>query len=771
MQRLTFLAVCSAALVVTAAANAQPTLSFASPSAIAPQQTTQITINGAKLDDPLNVWTSFPAQIEIVPPADGKPVNTRIVCKITPAPGATAGIGGVIVGTSAGVSNTLLMAIDDLPTIAENGQNATRESAQPLTLPIAVDGATQAGTSDFYQFSAKAGQRVSVEVLARRMGSPLDPVIWLRDAAGGELFYADDDPSLGVDCRFQRTIATDGDYVIEIRDNAYQAGRRYRLRVGDFPLAATAYPLGGQIGQTEKFEFTGPGAAAAAPLELSIPSDLGDRFGIAAKYPGGNCSALVSAVASELPNVLELEPDQESEKNATPIVLPCAVNGRLLEAGDRDYFQFEAKQGQRYTFRAVSRSLGSPTYAFLRLLNASGGKLAETGVSDAEEESLKYTFPADGTYVLMVEDLLRRGGPEHAYRVEIAPTAPFSLSLKADNTGRYQFIASKNGAFAVDLVCARDGYDGPITLSATANGQPLNVYSNVIAEKQNVAKLIIAAPPDSKDGDLGIVHITGQANVNGSEIASLAGTAALLRTKIPQLAFAPAWHDGLIAVVTAPDVPAIYTATPNRDAVYLARGVGQAALTIALERTNKEFKDPLIVAVDGLPTDFSYAVKRNGDGEKETYDVTLSAPKDLPEGQHAIRVVSYGELKGRGQKTETPEIPIHVVTPLTVAVTPPEAIVAGQKQKVKVAVARFTDGKGDDNQPVAIKFTSLPPGVTAAGEAQIAADQNEIEIELTAAADAQAVKFEQLTAQAVTKFHGADVTVDSNPATIEVKSP
>ena len=59
-----------------------------------------------------------------------------------------------------------LVMIDDLPSFPKAGTNKTIGSAQRLKLPLAVDGQTDELACDYYQFDAKKGQRVSVEVVA-----------------------------------------------------------------------------------------------------------------------------------------------------------------------------------------------------------------------------------------------------------------------------------------------------------------------------------------------------------------------------------------------------------------------------------------------------------------------------------------------------------------------------------------------------------------------------------------------------------------------------
>jgi hypothetical protein len=51
------------------------------------------------------------------------------------------------------------------------------------------------------------------------------------------------------------------------------------------------------------------------------------------------------------------------------------------------------------------------------------------------------------------------------------------------------------------------------------------------------------------------------------------------------------------------------------------------------------------------------------------------------------------------------------------------------------------------------------------------ADQNEIEIDLTAAPDAPIGQFDDISATASTKYAGQDLSVDSANTSLEVKAP
>jgi hypothetical protein len=198
------------------------------------------------------------------------------------------------------------------------------------------------------------------------------------------------------------------------------------------------------------------------------------------------------------------------------------------------------------------------------------------------------------------------------------------------------------------------------------------------------------------------------------------------------------------------------------------RLVGETKLTLDFERTNANFKDaPLLVMPLGVPAGLTPEVKRNGNGPKETYDIVLKGPKDLAEGQHGLRFFAFAEMGTSGRAVQSGDIRVNVVTPLAVVAAPAGPLVQGQTQKVKLTLAR----RGDDKQSVDLKFKALPAGVTAPEKTTLAADQNEVEIDVTAAADAPPVKFDQLVAIASGKYAGVDITVESPAVALEVKAP
>jgi hypothetical protein len=101
-----------------------------------------------------------------------------------------AGKDAVTVGTVNGraLLRPLRIPITAEPVVTEAAApHAAPATAQAMSCPGAVDGritAADAAGGDLYRFHAQKGQELVLEVLARRAGSPLDPVVEVLDASG-----------------------------------------------------------------------------------------------------------------------------------------------------------------------------------------------------------------------------------------------------------------------------------------------------------------------------------------------------------------------------------------------------------------------------------------------------------------------------------------------------------------------------------------------------------------------------------------------------------
>jgi Bacterial pre-peptidase C-terminal domain len=649
--------------VLAPRAMGQPTLSHVTPGAAGPGKTTELTLHGAKLDGNVRVWSSFPAQIEVVVGDPKQKDRAEVTCKLTLASGVPIGIGGIVVATADGSTDVAYLMIDDLSSIGDSGNNHLATAPQEVSLPVAVDGQCEGTLFDYYRFSAKAGEQVSCEVVATRLGADFDPLVRVLDDKGNELLLADDDPSSGADPRFVFTAPASGQYLIELRDNRYKPGGRYRLRLGDFPLVSTPLPLVVQRGTPTHVGFRGPWAETATSLAV-LPLGLaaaGRSSGLDLKPPGRQSSGWATIGVTDLPVFVGGSKGDRST-NATSITLPCVVSGAIDRAGDRDLFQFQAKKGTPLRFRAITRSTGSPAILALRLRDAGGKQLAESPVTDSDEPALSFSPPADGTFQLAVEELAGRGGSDFTYAVECRTGPQFALLLKNDKNNRLRYSLPSGGAFTLDVQCQRAGYDGPITLGIESPRSGWQLINNVIAAKANEGRLYIVPPVDLSAAEMSELRIVGRAEVGGQEITSSMSTTIQLRAARPQTPYPPGWHDGAIFVSGLGSKLSFYTIASTQSNVTLPRQAGQTQFKLDFERTDSKFKDvPLTVVPLGLPSGVTAEVKRNGNGPKETYEITLKGSKDLSDGEHMFRYFAYAEMSGQGRGVVSGDIQLKIV--------------------------------------------------------------------------------------------------------------
>ncbi|MBW3599154.1 MAG: PPC domain-containing protein, partial [Planctomycetes bacterium] len=343
---------------------------------------------------------------------------------------------------------------------------------------------------------------------------------------------------------------------------------------------------------------------------------------------------------------MEAEPNDDPPA-APEVDLPAAFNGQFQQPGDVDHFRFAVKKGEKLIIRGLSRTLGSPAYLFLRVFDEKVASLAEAGAGN-HVETLTFSAPADGVYRLTVAELLGAGGTSFAYRVEVEPEQPrFSLALKNDKNVQHKFLTNADGAFALDVQADRQGYNGPIRLSLATPREGFQLRQDTIPAGGKETRLLVLVPPDVQEGELLTLRIVGEA-IEGEARAELS-TAALLKTKRPELPSVPSWMDGAIhAAVGSPPAP-FFALTATEETVVFDREKREAKFALTLERKNKDYKQDPIVLVEGLPADATAALKKEGKDQDERLEITV-AGKDLPAGEHPFQILAFGEHGARGLK-------------------------------------------------------------------------------------------------------------------------
>jgi hypothetical protein len=747
---------------VARAQVALPTIASTLPQAAGPGQTVDVKIRGAGLAGPTQLWTSFP--VEAVLPAEiaGNGTNAgEITYRLKVAADVSPGVHGIRVVTGTGISNLKLFAIDDLPSLAQVKPSNTLATAQALTLPVAVDGYVDNLSRDFYKFQAAAGQQISIEVLARRLGSPLDSTIRLLDAKGRELAYNDDAPGLGSDSMISYTFKDAGEYVLEVRDIRYQGGGNflYRLRIGDFPCVTVPYPMAVQRGVSASVAFAGSTAQAVQPMPVNVAAATVDWLPLGAKLSGGKSSGFAVVAVGASPEALEAEPNNE-QAQATRVPLGAGLNGRFDQPRDVDRFIFTAKAGQRFTFVGVTRSQGSPSDLAMRLLKTDGAEVAVVDDTGTNEGVIDYTFPADGDYTLVVEDLNRRGGPEFAYRIAVNPhEEKFQLATSADTLN-----IPLGGLATVTVTAVRGSFAGPIALTLLDAPAGIVATPAVIGPGQPSTVMTIQCAAEVPAGKIYPVRIAGSAQSGTAQYQAVATVTDAQKAAFNGLTVPPPFLAQSVAIGVNP-APLFVLKTDKPEIVF---GKDLSASVKVLSAKIAGFDEEIAVAVlppapAGLPPGVTAAVKPIAKGTNEI-EIVFAANAQAPLGNFSAVLTGTGK---QGNNTSVQPIPA-----LSLSLRPPFALkpdfaggnlAKGQTLKVKIVAERNPAYAG----PITLTFQNLPKGVTAAA-AMIPAGQNEVEAVLTAAADAAAGAVPNVVVQGEGMNGNAKVTAASAATALTV---
>lgn len=753
-------------LVLTRSAMAQsPSINYISPAGGQRGTTVDVTLVGSGLAGVNSVSTDLPVTATIPGdlPNNGKDAG-RVVVRVQIPSDAPVGVGGFRITTTKGISNLRLFAIDDLPAVTEKEPNNTREQAQAIAVNRVVVGSMEAENWDFYKFVAAAGEKLAVEVVARRLGSRMDPQIRLLDSAGRDVDFADDSDGIGQDCRIYRTFETAGEYYIEVRDVRYQGGDDafYRLRLGEFPAAALPLPMAGKRGSTIVVTPRGNGTEQTPPVAAAVTTEASvAAVAVQAKSVHSGRVVPLPLDADVLDEFVEAEPNQEPAQ-ANRVELPRGINGSFDVPGDVDRYLFSAKKDQRLIFETTSRRAGSPADLFLVLANAQGQEL--TAVDDAapDDAQIDFKVPADGDYQLIVSELSRRAGPLYVYRVRVTPFAPgFKLlARKLDpNKTATDVMDVPAGAAATLLVRpVRSEYNGPIALTVAGLPPGLTASSTTIGPGQADTILTVTAAEDAVLG-AARVRVVGTAQIDGVERVAFADVSEALSATLNALPYPPVNLCRQLGLSVS-EKP-FFTIDAKLDSPDLGRATS-TTISVTAKR-DADFKDPITLAILGVPANVDVAAPAI-DKEKNEAKITLTGKNNSPLGVHSLAVTATGKKGDRQILIAATALNLNVRMPFDLVLDNAGGQIRQDgKLKVKARVTRI----GGFNAAVELELKNLPKGVTAA-KASIPQGANELEIELTAGADATVETVPNLSLTGTAKVGAENQTVTAPNVAISV---
>jgi len=709
-----------------------PTLNVPFPLGIQRGQSLELNLTGTNLTDPTALWTSFPAKATFPTDMNNGKDAAKVRVKLEVPADAPIGFYMIRLATRQGISNTRMFCIDELPQIDEAADNKTKEKAQAVPVPGVVVGRTDAEVSDYFKVSTKPGQKLTFEVIGRRLGSQLDPILKLFDGkTGRELpgHYSDDEPGLQSDARLTQTFPSGGDFVLELRDTRHLGGPDYyyRLRVAECPGAMTAFPIAVKRGAKATIHFSGKNVEGVPPVEVTMPADR-DAIQVAPKAQGGVAGWPVAVYASDVDELVEQEPNNEPAK-ANRLPVPSGITARFLDKGDVDYFVFTAKKGAKYAIVGETYAILSPAEPYLVVKDAKGAELAKSNPQNTPAR-VDFTAPADGDFFIYAEHLNYLHGPTEVYHLSVRESVPdFDVQLQLERVS----IAPGGSALIPVAPATRRDFTGPIEL--TVAGHPgfsgSVTVPNAPPPPPNqpappIAYLAVMCKPDVAPGAYDL-RVTARATIGGKEVSKLASVQDLVKQGFNNLAFPP--REMLTSIGAAVTDKPLFDLTVKLASPDVIRGV-PAMLTVSAKRADG-FAEQIDLQPIALPPNVTAAVKPIPKGANEV-QFPLTAAANAALGPARLTFRGAAKHTGKDFAYYTAPASANVSLPVDVKAEPsPLTLKVGQKEKLKITITRRGDYKG----PVDVEVKNLPANVTAP-KVTVAADKTTAEIELTAAANA-----------------------------------
>ena len=537
---------------------------------------------------------------------------------------------------------------------------------------VTIVGTLQDGDYDRYAVALKKGERLTAEVEAIRLGGDLlDTVLTVTDPKGQVVAINDDGPLLHQDPSLSLIADVQGVYTVEVRESNYggSATSQYALHLGSFPVAAVAYPAGGQVGQAINVKLL----TAADKLEEStrvqrvvLPEDATD-FQLFATDEFGTSATPIPFRVSTYPNVIEREPNDTLRDEANSInanssspSAPIAFNGILQKSDDIDYFAFQAAKGESLRIEVFAYRIGSPVDPLLYLFNATGQPLAQNDDNGSHDSCIEWTAPATGVYWIGIHEKLNRGWADGVYRIELEQTKPSLTAFlpRPDRTSqRKQTISVPQGNRVIAKVgLLREGLDGiPAKLRFADLPPGVQASPLYVAPNEFWALAVLEANADAELGG-SLSQVIPTAEQSGQSFSGAFRQIVDLIAESADRLYEATTVDRLAVAVT-PAMPFSVDALQPQTELSLG---GTLELIIRLNRTMPKTDDGIAPEQFTAPVKIEFPFLPDGcvsepfiiiDGDKSEGVFRISASPDALVGEYKLAAVASVYLANDRSRT------------------------------------------------------------------------------------------------------------------------
>ncbi len=739
------------ALLLAPAASAQgPRLELVYPRCLQRGQEVELQLRGRDLPEPRQLLSeTLNLEVLEVTTSNKRRADLRVRVPMD----AGLGLHGLRLVGDTGISGVRLVAVTDLSVVEEVEPNGDAATAQGITLGTVVTGVAGDENIDLFAVELEAGDELCVELLGMRLGDTLfDPALTLLDPRGFTVASSDDAALSRQDPTLQVRIAEAGRYLLQVGEASYKGNdsSRYVLSVRRGFRPTLTLPLGGAPGAPVELagrSALGEGQPLTLPLEPARPTQGLCPPGVAAVVPPGSLSPIWLRV-NDLPNHLEGEGE--------PIPVPAALNGVLAEPGEVDRWEVRLTQGQQIRVSTWARRLRSPLDP-VTFVRGEGGSVDNDDDAGSPDSGLEFGAQRDGTYVVEVRDHLGRGGPDFAYRVEIAPPRPV---VRLATAGDVREVAVPRGGLAsVPLRVERGGLGAD--LEVLLEGLPEGVTAEVLptAAPTEVVPVLLRAAPEAAAAATGARVRALRPSQGGAQVAELHQRTELVEGQNNTLYWG--WDEDRLPVSVMAAPP--FRVRLEAPAVQLPRA-GQFQLPVTVER-DEGFEGAITVTLVVLPPGIDANRQRAFAPADTRAEVTVQARGDAALGRWPLVAVAEAEVDGTRVRIAAEAAWLEVVEPFA-TFTAKEASVEQGQQSVLVVQAAVRDLPA----PASVRLVGLPHKVES-DELRLEAGTTELLFPLRAAEDSPPGKHGAPGLQAIFTLEGGTVVQGAGTAQVRVQRP
>jgi hypothetical protein len=412
--------------------------------------TQQVVLRGAYIEDIEAVMVHEPGvkvtlSGEAMPLAAGDKRIREVKASIEIPADQPPGNVHLRIRTRTGISNPRQFHVNRLPIIDEvPEQTASRDTAQIVPMEHTVWGHLLRYETDWFRIPLRKGQRCSLEMLGLRLSPTIIDGVLRVFTPDGKLFKeADTSPFYYHDSVCSFTAPVEGEYRVSLNDPRHGVEHNdarygfgsdclYAVHIGDYPQPDAMWPLGGKLGETRDFTFTG--GVRAFQQSVTLPLRETFRRGPVNALEGGWPFQIPDAVypvengvmgmgpvfvmASPQPSVMEQPGEHDSRENAQTLPQPpFVIEGIIGQPGEADWYSFEAKKGEPFEATVFARRLRSKLDPVLTSI--SGKETTNDDIAIYQVDSRLTVKMEDERCLLSVADSRGEGGADFAYRLVV----------------------------------------------------------------------------------------------------------------------------------------------------------------------------------------------------------------------------------------------------------------------------------------------------------------------------------------------------------------